>query len=53
MLAKVNAAEEANNSTKAIRNGCAHHEAEDGRASLRYCLDHAAAEVRRIVQARR
>ena len=52
-LAKVNAAEDAYNCTKAIRDGFDHHEAEDGWAGLRYYLEHAAAEVRRIVQAKR
>jgi len=53
MLAKVATAEHAYNSTPAIRDGFDHHEAEDGWASLLHYLEHAAAEVRRIVKAKR
>ncbi len=53
MLAKVNAAEDAYNGTPALRGGFEHREAEDGWAGLRPYLEHAAAEVRRIVPARR
>lgn len=52
MLATINAAEDAYTSTPAIRDGFDHGEAEDGWASLRHYLEHAAAEVRRIVRAK-
>ena len=53
MLAKANAAEDAYNTTKAIREGFDHNEAEEGWANLRYYLENAVREIRRIVQAQR
>ena len=53
MLATINAAEDAYTSTPAIRDGFDHGKAEDGWASIRHYLEHAAIEVRRIVRAKR
>ena len=52
MLKKVHAAEDAYNANKSVRDGLYHLEAEEGWASLRYYLEQAAGEVRRIVQAK-
>jgi hypothetical protein len=53
MFAQIQAAEAAYSSTPSIRAGFDDREAEDGIASLRYYLEHAAAQVRRILAARR
>ena len=53
MVAKIQAAEAAYNTTPSIRAGFDNREAEDGIASLRHYLEQAAAQVRRILAARR
>jgi hypothetical protein len=50
MVAQIQAA---HSTTPSIRAGFDDREAEDGIASLRHYLDHAAAQVRRILAARR
>lgn len=52
MLKNVHVAEDTYKAHKAVRDGFDHNEAEDGWASLRYYLEHAADEVRRIVRAK-
>ena len=53
MVEQIQAAEAAYSTTPSIRAGFDDREADDGIASLRHYLDHAAAQVRRILAARR
>ena len=53
MVAQIQAAEAAYNTTPPIRDKFDDREADDGIASLRHYLEHAGAQVRRILAARR
>ena len=53
MVEQIQAIEAAYNNTPPIRAGFDDREADDGFASLRHYLEHAAAQVRRILAARR